>query len=311
MRAVVVRTYGGPEALDVVDVATPEPTAGEIRIKVAASAVNPVDLATRSGYLTEVGMVPRREVLGLGWDVAGTIDALGTAVIGFSPGQQVIGLLTQMDVPTGTHAEYVVLDAAGVAKAPEGVPLTAAATLPLNGLTAAQALDELSLRGGETALVTGAAGGVGGFAVQLAVVRGLRVVALAGDQDQELVRDLGAELFVARSADLASTVRSLVPGGVDGVVDAAVVGAAAHDALRDGGSYVGVIPSTQPEATRGTTVSARWVRPDGAQLAELADLASAGKLTLRVAETYRLEEAAEAHARLAKGGVRGRLVLTP
>src|SRR5690606_27441336 len=116
------------------------------------------------------------------------------------PGQRVVGLSDRLDVPLGTQADQVVLDADAVARVPEGVSPVAAATLPLNGLTAAQALDRLGLRAGETLLVTGAAGAVGGFAVQLAAARGIRVVAVAGAEDEPLVRELGAELFVPRTA---------------------------------------------------------------------------------------------------------------
>ncbi|WP_328918027.1 zinc-binding dehydrogenase [Streptomyces sp. NBC_00223] len=153
---------------------------------------------------------------------------------------------------------------------------------------------------------------MGGFAVELAALRGLRVVAVAGPGDEALVRGLGADSFVPRTAPhLAEAVRALVPGGVDGVLDAAGLRAGALEALRGGGSFVAVGLGADPVRRRGTRVSNVWVRADGLRLTGLSALADAGRLTLRVAATYPLEQAAAAHERPAAGGVRGRLVLLP
>ena len=222
MRAVLARGFGGVEVLQVAEVAVPAAGPGQVRIRVEAATVNPVDLATRSGALTEAGLLPERDLVGLGWDVAGVIAEVGQGVSGFARGDRVIGLSDRLDVTLGTHADQVVLDATAVARAPAGVPAVAAATLPLNGLTAVQALDQLGLGEGQSLLVTGAAGAVGGFAVQLAAERGLRVVAVAGEDDEELVRATGAEWFAPRSAvRLGTAVREFHPAGVDGAVDAA------------------------------------------------------------------------------------------
>jgi NADPH:quinone reductase-like Zn-dependent oxidoreductase len=312
MRAVVVRNYGGPEALEVIDVPVPEPARGQVRIRVTAAAVNPVDFATREGLMNagRPGIISEREHVGIGWDVAGVIDAAGPEVTSFVPGDRVIGLRDRLDQPLGTHAEQVVLDAADVAAAPAGVDDAAAATMPLNGLTALQALDALAVPAGRTVLVTGAAGGLGGFVTELAAMRGLRVIAAAGDGDEKLVRDLGAAEFVPRSAGLAAAVRDLVPGGADAVFDAAVLGYPALDAVRAGGAFAAFI-GAGPFPVRGIRVIPVHIHADGAALAGLSALAAAGKLTLRVADTYRLEDAAKAHERLQSGGLRGRLVLVP
>ena len=309
MRAIVVRTYGGPEALELITVDTPEPGKGQVRIKVAAAAVNPIDVATRAGALAAV--IGDRPVIGLGWDVAGTIDVLGPGVTRFAVGDAVIGLRDTLAVDLGTYAEYVVLDAAAVAPAPASVNAVAASTLPLNALTAEQALDLLGLEAGATMLVTGAAGGLGGYTVTLARRRGLRVVAVAAPQDAELVRGFGAEWFVARSDDLAEAVRTVAPGGVDGALDPARVGTAALDAVRDGGRFVAVTDWDRPEAARGISVQTVYVHHDGRRLAELARVVDAGELLLRVAATLPLTEASDAHRLLEKGGLRGRVVLVP
>lgn len=304
MRAVIVRSFGGPEVLAVADVPVPSPGAGQVRIRVEAAAVNPVDIATRAGWLAEAGLMAAAPPVGAGWDVAGVIDAVGAGVEGFAVGDRVAGLSDRLDLPAKTHAEFVVLDADTVART--DLDPVAAATLPLNVLTAAQALDVLDLAEGATVLVTGAAGGVGGFAVELAKARGLRVVAAAGDGDEELVRGLGAETFVPRSAPLAESVRQAVPGGVDSVLDAAVLGVGALDALRGGGTFVAVIAGAAPPPLRGTRVKNVMVRADGKRLAELIP-----QVTPRVADTLPLTEVAKAHRRTEKGNLRGRLVLTP
>ncbi|ROO90697.1 NADPH:quinone reductase-like Zn-dependent oxidoreductase [Actinocorallia herbida] len=312
MRAAVIRAFGGPEVVEIADVAVPVPGPGQVRIRVEAAAVNPVDAAIRAGLLAEAGLMAGRDVIGLGWDVAGVIDAVGEGVSGHRAGERVIGLADRLDVPLGTHAEYVVLDAAAIASAPVGVSPVEAATLPLNASTAAQALDLLDLPEGGTLLVTGAAGAVGGFAVELAAARGLRVVAVADEADTDLVRALGAAWTVPRSiADLAEAVRALVPGGVDGALDAASLGVRALGGVRNRGAFVAVVGGAAPVGLRGIRVANVWITADADRLAELSALAASGSLTLRVADTLPLHEAAQAHARLAKGGLRGRLVLVP
>ncbi|WP_051733023.1 NADP-dependent oxidoreductase [Kitasatospora phosalacinea] len=306
MRAVILRSFGGPEVLEVADVPVPVPGPGQVRVRVTAAAVNPVDLQTRSGALTAAGLLPARPVTGLGWDVSGTVDALGPGVTGFRRGEPVIGLSDRLGLSLKAQAEQVVLDADALAPLPEGLDPVASAGLPLGALTAAQALDLAALRPGSTLLVTGAAGSVGGFAVQLAVRAGLRVVAAAGDADGALVRGLGAETFVPRSADLAAAVREAVPSGVDAALDAASLGPVALDAVRGGGTLVAVL-GTGPAPLRGTRVTRVWIRADGPRLAALA---TAG-LTPRTAGTLPLDRVAEAHRRLESGPLRGRLLLLP
>ncbi|MGV9361744.1 NADP-dependent oxidoreductase [Amycolatopsis sp. NPDC003731] len=307
MRAMVIRRFGGPEVLEFAEVPVPEPGPGQVRIRVAAAAVNPVDLATRSGVLSSAGVVPPREVLGLGWDVAGEIDDPGDT--GFRAGEAVIGLRDRIATPLGAYAERIVLDASAVAPAPAGVSPAEAATLPLNALTAAQALDLVGTTG--TVLVTGAAGAVGGYAVALAHARKLRVVAVASEADEAQVRASGADEFVPRGPSLADRVRAVVPGGVDAALDPALLGLDALDAVRGGGEFVAFAAGAAPIPLRGVRVRTVWIRADGGRLAELARLAENGTLPLRVAGVLPLAEAAAAHERLAAGGLRGRLVLTP
>ena len=310
MKSIIVEAPGDPTVLDVADLPVPEPGPGQLRIRVAAAALNPIDLSARAGRLTAAGLMPPMSRYGRGWDVAGHVDAVGPGIERFRPGDAVIGLRDLL-FAGGTHAEYVVLDESAVAAAPTSVPLTAAATLPLNGLTAARAVDLCRLRSGQTLLVTGASGGVGGFAVQLAARHGVRTVALARPRDAARVRALGASDVVTSSDDLGAAVRRIVPGGVDAVLDAAVLGITAHQALRGAGTFVGLVAPFAPPPIRGTRVVVQEVFADGARLAELARLVDAGVLTLHVAKAFPLDQARKAHERLEAGGVGGRIVLVP
>ncbi|MEV5101003.1 NADP-dependent oxidoreductase [Streptomyces massasporeus] len=296
MRAVVVNSFGGPENVEVVETEVPEPGAREIRIKVAAASLNPVDAGVRAGVFGGAG-----KRIGLGWDVAGTVDAVGVAS-SWSVGDEVVALDYGMVKPLGTHAEYVVVDTDAAALAPATVDAVRAATLPLNALTAVQALDRLELAPGDALLVTGAAGAVGGYAVQLAAHRGIAVTGLAREGDEAFVRSLGAGGFLGGA---------VAGRDFDAVLDAAVLGEPALAGVRDGGRYIGVIPHAEPASVRGVRTAAVEVSADGARLAELVRLVDEGVLTTRVAETFALEDAAKAHARLDGGGVRGRLVLVP
>ena len=309
MKAVVIHRFGGPEVLEVAELDAPEPMAGQVRIRVQAAAVNPVDIATRAGWLADRGLAPANGQIGIGWDLAGVIDAIGPGVDRFRAGDPVIAMRDLLSAPVGAQAEYVVLDTEAVAPAPRTVTPVEAATVPLNGLTAAQALDLLALREGQWLLVTGAAGALGGFALELAALRGLRTVGIASPGDESLVRELGADAFVPRSENIGASVRRLVPGGVDGALDAAVTGISALDGVRDGGSFVAVAAGAAPTPLRGTRVHNVWIRTDAPRLAELAALVDARRLTPRVAGVQPLDTVAAAHERLSAGGVRGRIVL--
>ncbi|MEU8895888.1 zinc-binding dehydrogenase [Nocardia sp. NPDC048505] len=308
MRAVVARGYGDPHVLEMIEIPVPAPGPGQVLIRVEAATVNPVDLVTRSGALVEAGLMAERAVTGVGWDVAGVVAGVGAGAGAFAVGQKVIGLRDLLDVDLGTYADYVVLDASAVVAAPPEVDAAAAATLPLNGSTALQALDLLGLPPGATVLVTGAAGAVGGFAVELAGRRGLRVAAVAAAGDADFLRAVGAEWVVDRAVgDLAAAVRALVPGGVDGALDTAGLGVRALAAVRTRGAFATVVGGTPPTALRGIGIHRQWISAAADTLAELV----ASRLTLRVAATLPLEQAAAAHERLHAGKLRGRLVLTP
>jgi NADPH:quinone reductase-like Zn-dependent oxidoreductase len=300
MRAVSYAQFGGPEVLHVAEVPVPEPGPGQVRVRVGASVLHPVDLMIRTGRFP--APLPTGLPYTPGWDVAGTVDAVDPAVTQFAIGDEVIGFSPWLQTTVGAHAEYVVLDAAWLTSAPAGVPVTEAATLPTNGLAAAQALDLLALPAGSTVLVTGAAGQVGGFVLALARATGLHATGLAAPADRAFVESLGAA-FRSRSDDLTGT--------FDAVIDLAVIGASLLELIRDGGGYVAASPPLRPAPVRGVRTFALEVLPDGSRLGALVRLVTSGDIPLRVAGVYPFTEAAAAHDRLARGGVRGGVVIVP
>ena len=281
------------------DVATPEPGGSEVVVEVLAAAVNPMDAVVVSGAAHPIFGLPDR--VGLGWDVAGRVVSVGVDVTGVAVGDLVAGLHDDLTASSRTHAEQVLLPAAAVAPVPAGLDAVAAASVPLNGLTAAQALALLGDPAGRTLLVTGAAGAVGGYAVALAATAGWHVTGLARAADEQWVRGAGASGFVTTPE----------PAAYDVVLDAAVLDGAAVAAVRDGGTYVGVIPPAPPAAERGITVTTVSVRADGPLLAELLARTVSGELEVRVAGTVPLDLGPSAYDKVTSGGQRGRWLLVP
>jgi NADPH:quinone reductase len=278
-------------------------------VRVQAATVNPVDIGTRAGaFAARLGdagfpLIP-------GWDFAGEVAAGDRSI---ASGRRVLGMIPWFVTASGAYAEVISVDPAWLTALPDDVDAVPAATLPLNGTTARQGLDLLNLQPGQTLLVTGASGGVGGFAVQLAAAAGAHVVAVASTGDEDHVTGLGAKLVLPRAesaAALAVTVRTHFPDGVDAVFDPAPIGADTIAAVRDGGAFVGTIPPTIPASERGIGVQRVEVEPDAAQLSELVAALASGRLTTRVAGTLPFEEAAQAHQRTVPG-VRGKIVLVP
>jgi NADPH2:quinone reductase len=309
MRIVGVTSFGGPEKLQVLDVPEPHPGPGEVRIRVQAATVNPTDIGLREGQ-QGFPLPERAEPYVPGTEAAGVISEVGDGV-SWQVGDDVIAVVVATDPHGGAYADELVVSAESVVRMPAGASFPAAATLPMNGLTARIALDQLDLAGGATVAVTGAAGAVGGYAVQLAKADGLHVVADAAEADEELVRRLGADEVVRRGEGLAGRIRALIPQGVDGVVDAAVLDEAVVPAIRDHGALA-VMRGWDGEPGRGITVGKVFVREqvtDTAALDRLRQQAEDGALTLRVAKVFPAEQAAEAHRLLQAGGLRGRVVL--
>lgn len=299
-RTAVVRTPAGPDSIEIIEVPVVDPGPGEVRVKIAAAAVNPVDLGVAAGVFHGLGLVHQPNWTGLGWDFAGTVAAVGPDV-DLALGSRVAGLVAGFDRDYGTYAEQVVVPVADVAVVPDGLDLIAASTVPLNGSAAAQILDLLgdAPADGRRLLVTGAAGAVGGYLAVLAAERGWEVTGLARAHDETFVRGLGADFTT-----------EAVPGW-DAVADAGALQQTALALVRDGGRFVGVQPSSQPPAERGVTVTAVVAHPDGTRLANLLARTASGQLPARVHAVVPLDQVADAHRAVAKGGVRGRYVIQP
>ncbi|WP_435969384.1 NADP-dependent oxidoreductase [Streptomyces sp. Qhu_M48] len=308
MEVIVYEEFGGAEVLrHATGVAVPEPGPGEVRVKVAAVGLNPVDWKRRHGWVEAFYPTTFPAVPGL--EFAGTVDKLGEGVTGLAVGDEVLGWTR-----TGSYAEYAIADI--VAPKPAGLSWEAAASLPVAGETAQRVLDLIGVREGETLFLHGAAGVVGSVAVQLAVAAGVRVIGSASEPNHAYLRELGA-IPVAYGEGLADRVRAAAPDGVDAVFDAAGHGVlpvaiellggadapkeriatiADADAERYGIVFSGVMGDL--DAVRaGLTAHAR--------------AAVEGTLAVRLAETFPLKEAARAQELSESGHVRGKLVLLP
>lgn len=310
MRVTGVEEFGGPEVLREFDVPEPHAGPGEIRIAVRAAAVSPTDTLLRSGARAEMlKEIPTPHVPGM--DAAGVVDEVGEGVDRLSVGDDVMAIL----LPRGVHggyAQYVVVPAESAVRIPSNATHSEASTIPMNGLTAQLALDLLDLPVGATLAVTGAAGAFGGYVVELAKVRGLRVLADASEADEDLVRSLGADVIVRRGDDVADRFLVECPDGVDAVADGSLQAPDLLRAIRDGGA-IATVRGWDGPTERGIVAHPVWVRDyvrATESLDELRRLVEDGRVTPRVAAEIPAERATEAHALLEAGGRRGRFVLT-
>ena len=306
MRAVYLESFGGPDVLTVGDL--PDPAVGPdgVLVRVRAAGVNPVDVAIRGGYLQ--GAYPWAFPLIPGWDVAGVVEQVGPSVTEFAPGDEVYGYARKDHVQYGTYAELVTVHPRHIARKPASMSFEEAGGVPLAGLTALQALDAVDVRDGDTLLVHNASGGVGSFAVQLAVARGAHVVGTASERNHDYLRSLGAEP-ITYGRGLLDRVRGIAPAGVDAITDF-VGGPALQQSPQMVSNVARVVSVVDPETVLGFGGRYVFVRPNPAMLATLAELADAGRLRTEVARTFPLEEAAVAQELVAEGHVRGKVVLT-
>lgn len=310
MRAVGLMTFGGPEVLQVLDLPEVHAGPGQVRIRNHAATVNPTDTYLRSGQRAEAMKAdPPPYVPGM--EAAGIVDEVGAGVSGLKVGDAVLAIVVPK-ASQGAYREQLVLDARSVVLAPAGKTHAEAASLPMNGLTARQVLDKLALKPGQVIAVTGAAGAMGGYVVQLAKAEGLTVIADASASDEALVKSLGADIVVRRGDDVATRIREHFPNGVDGLADGSNQREKVIAAVKDGGAFNSVrgFPGVPTRDIRFSTTSVGAYAFEHDKLDGLRQLVDAGKLTLRVAATYPPEQAAEAHRRLEAHGTRGRIVIT-
>lgn len=334
MRAVVALSPGGPDVLEVREVPRPEPSAGEVLIRVAAAGVNPVDAKTRSGagagrFLDELrpasadlaaalarddANAPAPTADGFpwipGWDVAGTVEAVGLGVSRFAVGDRVCGLVG-FPRAAGAYAEYVVAHVSQLSRSPRSLTDVEAAALPLAGLTAWQAMaDAGDLETNRRVVITAASGGVGHIAVQVAADLGAHVIAVTSSDNIDFVRGLGAAEIVDRTQGEWTT---QIDAPVDLLLDCSGhdLRAAAYATVAPGGRFI-ALPSTatgEPAPPEILTPKV-FVAPDGLELQLLTGTIERGMLRPHVSQTFSLEDAAAAHRQIESGTTRGKIVLT-
>jgi NADPH:quinone reductase-like Zn-dependent oxidoreductase len=297
MRAVVMHQTGGPEVLQLEDVPTPEPADGQVLIRVRAASVNPADWKARSGNRSaQLPAIP-------GYDVSGSVELSRAA--DFSEHDDVFG-----SPASGGYAEYATAEPAGIAKKPQGLSHEQAAALPVAGLTAWQALfDRAALERGQTALIAGAAGGVGHLAVQFAKRAGARVIGTGSSRNRDFVLGLGADEYVDYTQQ---DVREAV-SGVDVAFD--TVGGETTESLvavvREGGILVTIAAAPPEDAARERGVRAELLimKRNSEQLARIAELVGAGEVHVEISEVIPLAEVRRAHEQSESGHTRGKIVL--
>ena len=306
MKAVRIHEYGDSSVLKYEDAEVPEIASDEILIQAAYASVNPVDWKIREGYMKERLHLKMPSVLGI--DLAGRVVRVGNEVIGFSPGERVA---CRADVErAGSYAEYVAVKYGKVAKVPEGVRLADAAALPVACGTAWSALFESAgLRKGEKALIIGASGGVGTFAVQLAKNAGAYVAATTSSRNVDLVKSLGADHVI----DYTSEDVGKSAGEMDIVLDTAGGAAlsAAFSTLRRGGRLVSIAakPDAKIAEENGIIIKPVNVNTDGKRLAELLAKVASGELRVVTERQFSLSEIAAAHDMSQGGKVRGKIII--
>jgi NADPH:quinone reductase-like Zn-dependent oxidoreductase len=297
MKAYGFTENGGPETQAFLDLPTPAPGPSELLIAVHAAGVNPVDYKIRSGAYGAAGDLPAV----MGREASGVVVEAGQDVDGFGPGDEVFGTVAP---GSGAFAEHAVLSSAAAAKKPVKVSFADAATLPVAGSTAYDAIAQLGLTSGQTLLIVGVGGGVGVVAAQLARDAGLMVVGTGSESKRELVESLDATL-VHYGDGVADRVREILPDGVDGILD--LIGG---DALRAVAGLGGRIVTTADPDTAAEVGGEYVQRADpAATLAALAELVAEGKVDPHVEDVLPLDEAAAAVAAVETGHPRGKVVV--
>ncbi|HTW09341.1 MAG TPA: NADP-dependent oxidoreductase [Acidimicrobiales bacterium] len=299
MRAITLGSFAGIDGLGFTDWPEPTPGSGDEVVTVRAVALGPWDLNATDGYFASMGGAsdfPQQQ----GWDFAGETTS----------GRRVLGFVAQPWMGTGSLSERIAVPAALLTDLPEGLSWSQGAALPVCALTAQLLVEGAGVSEGDRVAVTGAAGIVGGLAVQLARARGLRVAGVVRAADAEEARRLGVETVLDTTGTLEHSLGDWAPGGVDACLDTAGLGSSVAAGVRAGGHLLTTVPGTLPAETEGITASVVQVQPDPGTLAALARSAADGRLTVRIAETLSWDEYRRGYEMLRAGGLRGKVVLT-
>ena len=306
MKAVVIHQYGGAEVLKYEDVPQPEPKQDQLRIRVIAAGVNPVDGMIRSGMLDKEGR--RTFPIILGGDISGVVEKVGSEITRFKPGDPVFAYVSLDN--SGGYAQYAVVTEREAAPKPKSLTYVEAAAVPIVALTAWQALiDTAKLKAGQTVLIHGGSGGVGSFAIQIAKAHGAKVIATASTANQELLKQLGADVAI----DYTKQNFENVAKDVDVVLDS--IGkdtlARSYGVVKKGGIIVSLVARPDPaelekHGIRGEALS---VDPNSDELSEIGKLIDEKKINVIVSQTFPLSEARKAQEQVATGHTRGKIVL--
>jgi NADPH:quinone reductase-like Zn-dependent oxidoreductase len=306
MKAIVVHAYGGPEVLKYEDASPPEPKEDQILVRVMVAGVNPVDASIRSGkyakfFGTELPFIP-------GSDIAGVVEKAGPKITKFKPGDSVFAYIDL--TKGGGYAEYALATEREASPKPKSLPYAEAAAVPIVALTAWQALiDAAKLSAGQTVLIHGGSGGVGTFAIQIAKARGAKVIATASTANQDLLKELGANVAI----DYTKQKFEDIAKDVDVVLDS--VGkdtlARSYKVVRKGGFIVSIVarPDQAGLDKHGLRGAALSVEPNSDELAEIGKLIDQKKIKVIVSQAFPLSEAMKAHEQVATGHTRGKIVL--
>lgn len=304
MRVVQFDDYGAAEALHIADVEIPRPGAGQLLVEIRAIGVNPADSKWREGMFRDFMPIEMPHVPG--YEIAGTVKAIGPGVQGFAPGDRVATLLG--NTTHGGYAEYALGDAAASALLPDGLDFAAAAGLPVAGLTAAQMIEEhIRPAPGETILITGAVGAVGRCAVHVALAKGDRVIAAVRSAQADEARAIGAHEVIALDAAAPGDLRF---DHVGDTVGGPAVAALCRQMAAGGRICTAATDPIDPEGLPATP-EFMFLHQDGPRLADLLKNLASGALSLPVAREMPLASAAEAQTLVRNGGIGGKIVLVP
>jgi NADPH2:quinone reductase len=304
VKVVQFSAYGGPEVLEVAEVPDPQPSDGEVRLRIRAAAVNPADTKWRAGMFQGMADIALPHVVG--YDVAGEVDAIGNGVANLSVGDRVLAKLDSLK--KGGYAELAVIPAGDAVPVPVGLDFATAAAVPTAGLTGTQMVEQYAQPGtGDLVLVTGAVGAVGRFAVRAARARGAKVIAAVREAQVEEARALGAdEVIVLGATGWTGEAFDVV---LDTVGGRAVGQLCQH--LKPGGRIFTAATTPIEAGSLPAEPVFVMVQSDVAKLADLARAVAAGEIPVPVARRFPLDQAAEAHRLVEAGGTGGKIILEP
>lgn len=313
MQTIGMETFGGREVLKKLEIPKPDPKPDEVLIKIKAAGVNPVDWKIREGLLKE--RLPHEFPITLGWDAAGVIEAIGSEIKEYEKGDEVFAYARKEVVHDGTYGEYITLTPAHLAPKPKNLTFEEAAAVPLAALTAYQALFEsIGLKKDEIILIHAGAGGVGGYAIQMAKEAGAQVITTASPNHHNYVKELGADWVIDYNReDFSERIRQKYVDGIPACFD--TVGEATQikscQVLEAGGRLTSILAIQEPvQKNTAIRVGYVFVRPEPAHLKMIGEKIEAGKLKVHLAATYPVAQAAQAHELIEGRHVAGKIVLT-